>query len=274
MPGSFSPQKAHSGRQGANLPAASRATLERLGRGTLFFVAEMGRMGIFLGQVAGCFFVPPWRGSLIVRQMYFIGVGSVSIIFLTGLVLALQGFYTLNQFDSVGLLGPAVALGLLRELGPVLTALMVTGRAGSAMTAEIGIMVITEQIDALRSMAVNPLQRLAVPRIVAGILTVPLLTALFNVTGIFGGYLVSVKLLGLSSGTYFGEMQEKVEMTDIYEGIWKSLVFGLLVTWVCCYKGHTCGYGAEGVGKATTRAVVLSSVLILVADYVLTSILL
>jgi phospholipid/cholesterol/gamma-HCH transport system permease protein len=210
--------------------------------------------------------------------MYFIGVGSVSIIFLTGLftgmVLALQGFYTLNQFDSVGLLGPAVALGLLRELGPVLTALMVTGRAGSAMTAEIGIMVITEQIDALRSMAVNPLQRLAVPRIVAGILTVPLLTALFNVTGIFGGYLVSVKLLGLSSGTYFGEMQEKVEMTDIYEGIWKSLVFGLLVTWVCCYKGHTCGYGAEGVGKATTRAVVLSSVLILVADYVLTSILL
>ena len=278
MSESFSPKKAHPGRQGANLLAASQAALERLGRGTLFFVAEMGRMGVFLGQAAGWFFVPPWRGGLIVRQMYFIGVGSVSIVLLTGLftgmVLALQGFYTLNRFGSVGLIGPAVALGLLRELGPVLTALMVTGRAGSAMTAEIGIMVITEQIDALRSMAVNPLQRLAVPRIVAGILTVPLLTALFNVTGIFGGYLVGVKLLGLSSGTYFGEMQDKVGMADIYEGIWKSLVFGLLVTWVCCYKGYTCGHGAEGVGKATTRAVVLSSVLILVGDYVLTSILL
>lgn len=251
--------------------------ISAIGRQGLEFISEMGRMAIFLVFSLWCLFLPPWRPSLIVKQINFIGVGSLSIVALTslftGMVLALQGFYTLAKFGSEGLLGPAVALSLIRELGPVLTALVVTGRAGSAMAAEIGIMVITEQVDALKTMAINPIQRLVSPRIAAGVIAIPLLTALFNVVGIFGGYLIGVKLLGLSGGTYIGEMQAQVEMVDITGGIWKSIVFGLLVTWVCCYKGYQCGHGAEGVGKATTAAVVLSTVLILVGDYVLTSIL-
>ncbi len=268
-----------------NLNAAQRpgpvpAVIDRLaalGRQTLNFIAEMGKMALFLAEGLWLLFRPPWRPYLILRQLYFIGVGSLSIVLLTGLftgmVLALQGFYTLEKFGSEGLLGPAVALSLIRELGPVLTALVVTGRAGSAMAAEIGIMVITEQVDALKSMAVNPVQRLVSPRLAAGLVAIPLLTALFDVTGIFGGYLIGVQLLDLSSGTYFGKMELQVGMVDILGGFWKSVVFALLVTWVCCYKGYHCGHGAEGVGKATTSSVVMSTVLILVGDYILTSIL-
>ncbi len=257
--------------------SAIAGSISALGRQTLDLVSEMGRMAIFLLFSVWCLILPPWRPSLIVKQINFIGVGSLSIVILTslftGMVLALQGFYTLSKFGSEGLLGPAVALSLIRELGPVLSALVIAGRAGSAMAAEIGIMVITEQVDALKTMAVNPIQRLVSPRIAAGVIAIPLLTALFDVVGIFGGYLIGVKLLGLSGGTYLGEMQAQVEMLDITGGIWKSLVFAILVTWVCCYKGYHCGHGAEGVGRATTSAVVLSTVLILVGDYVLTSIL-
>ncbi|MEK6710337.1 MAG: MlaE family lipid ABC transporter permease subunit [Nitrospinota bacterium] len=248
-----------------------------LGRQALDLIAEAGRMGIFLASSLGWLLLPPYRFPLLLRQMHFIGAGSLSIVLLTGLfsgmVLGLQGFHTLQKFGSEGLLGPAVALSLVRELGPVLTALVVAGRAGSAMAAEIGIMVITEQVDALHSMAVNPIQRLASPRLLAGVLTFPLLSALFSVVGIFGGYLVGVKLLGLNAGTYFGEMQAKVDMADITGGLVKAFFFGLLVTWICCYKGYTCGHGAEGVGRATTSAVVLSSVFILVGNYFLTSVL-
>ena len=251
--------------------------ISSLGARTLEFVAEIGKMAIFLAASVYYLARPPWRPSLIFHQIYFIGVGSLSIVLLTslftGMVLALQGFYTLQKFSSEGLLGPAVALSLIRELGPVLTALVVTGRAGSAMTAEIGIMVITEQVDALKSMAVNPVQRLASPRIAAGLVSIPILTIFFDVVGIFGGYLVGVELLGLSSGTYFGHMTAQVQMADILGGCWKSLVFAVLVTWVCSYKGYNCGHGAEGVGKSTTAAVVTSTVLILVGDYILTSIL-
>jgi len=162
---------------------------------------------------------------------------------------------------------------LIRELGPVLAALMVTGRAGSALTAEIGIMRITEQIDALTVMALSPFRYLVTPSILAGVVTFPLMTALFDVVGIFGGYLVGVKLLGLSEGTYFGEMQTFVHLDDILTGFWKSLSFGVLVTWVCTYKGYYVGHGAEGVARATTQAVVLSSVLILLWDYFLGSVL-
>ena len=151
--------------------------------------------------------------------------------------------------------------------------MFVTGLAGSALTAEIGIMRITEQIDALTVMALSPMRYLAVPAIVAGVITFPLMTAIFDVVGIFGGYLVSVKLLGLSRGTYFGEMQTFVDLSDIMVGFWKALAFGILVPWVCTYKGFHCGHGASGVARATTEAVVLSSVLILVCDYVLGSLL-
>ncbi|MEE9275369.1 MAG: MlaE family lipid ABC transporter permease subunit [bacterium] len=248
-----------------------------LGRRTLNFIAEMGRITIFLGRSIGWLFLPPWRPALLLREIHFIGVGSLAIVLLTslftGMVLALQGHYSLSKFGSASLLGPAVALSLIRELGPVLTALVVTGRAGSAMAAEIGVMVITEQVDALRSMGVSPLQRLVAPRLLAGLIAFPLLTALFDTVGIFGGYLVGVHLLGVSSGTYFGEMELMVWMIDVNAGLWKSVFFGFIVSWVCCYKGYTCGAGAEGVGRATTEAVVLSSVLVLIGDYVLTSIL-
>ncbi|HEY7675533.1 MAG TPA: MlaE family lipid ABC transporter permease subunit [Candidatus Methylomirabilis sp.] len=249
-----------------------------IGQVSLRLLAEMGRMAIFLGSSVFWAVVPPYKIRRILKQVHFVGVKSGLVILLTaaftGMVLGLQGYYTLRKFGSDALLGPAVALALIRELGPVLSALMVTGRAGSAIAAEIGIMRITEQIDALSAMALNPMKYLVVPQIVAGLVAVPLLTAIFDVVGIYGGYLVGVELLGLSSGTYFGEMRTAVDMRDINGGFVKSVVFGVVVTWICSYKGYTTGYGAEGVSKATTEAVVLSSVLVLVADYVLTSFLL
>jgi phospholipid/cholesterol/gamma-HCH transport system permease protein len=190
------------------------------------------------------------------------------------MVLALQGYYTLRKFGSEALLGSAVALSMIRELGPVLASLMVTARAGSSMTAEIGIMRITEQIDALETMAINPLQYLITPKMVAAILAVPLLVSIFDVVGITGGYLVGVKLLGINSGTYWSSIESSVEWMDLYGGMLKALSFGLIISWVCCYKGFHTTMSAEGLGKATTEAVVLASVLILVWDYFLTSVLL
>jgi phospholipid/cholesterol/gamma-HCH transport system permease protein len=192
----------------------------------------------------------------------------------TGMVLALQLFYILRKFGSDALLGPGIALSLIRELGPVLSALMVTGRAGSALTAEIGMMRISEQIDALTAMALNPIRYLIVPNIVAALIVLPLLVAIFNVIGIFGGYLVGVEILGISSGTYFSLMEDYVVMEDIMVGLYKSLSFGLIVSWICCYKGFYTGYGAAGVSKSTTEAVVLCSILILIWDYFLGAVLL
>jgi phospholipid/cholesterol/gamma-HCH transport system permease protein len=248
-----------------------------LGRRTINGVASLGRFGTFLGLAVGHALTPPFKGRQLLNRIHFIGYNSLVIIVLTGaftgMVLGLQVFITLSRFGSEAFLGPAVALSLIRELGPVLAALMVTGRAGSALTAEIGIMRITEQIDALTVMALNPLRYLIVPSILAGVITFPLMTALFDAVGIFGGYLVGVKLLGLSQGTYFGEMKTFVDMRDITTGLWKALSFGVIVTWVCSYKGYHVGHGAEGVARATTQAVVLSSVLILVWDYFLGSVL-
>ena len=192
------------------------------------------------------------------------------------MVMALQGFYTLNRFGSEAFLGPMVALSLIKELGPVLSGLMVTGRAGSAITAEIGIMRISDQIDAIELMGLNPLRYLVVPNLIAGIIALPLLTAIFDVVGIFGGYMVGVKILGVGVGTYFGEMANHVDMKDVVEGIYKSLCFGVIITWICCFQGYYTGIrgrGTEDVSKATTRAVVLSSVLILVWDYFMTALL-
>lgn len=237
----------------------------------------MGSMAIFLGATGFWAALPPLKVRRITSQIHFIGVKSSTIILLTaafsGMVLGLQGYYTLRKFGSEALLGPAVGLSLIRELGPVMAALMVAARAGSASAAEIGIMRITEQIDALEAMAVNPMKYLVVPKVIAGLIAVPLLTAIFDVVGIFGGYLVGVHLLGVGAGTYFSEMRNMVEMSDIWGGFLKSVSFGLIVTWVCTYKGFYTGYGAEGVGKATTEAVVLSSVLVLVWNYFMTAIL-
>ncbi|MDE2179954.1 MAG: ABC transporter permease [candidate division NC10 bacterium] len=251
--------------------------LEAVGRTVLTQVQAMGRMAIFLGSAGFWAVRPPLKFRRIVSQLHFIGVKSGSIILLTagfsGMVLGLQGYYTLRKFGSEALLGPAVGLSLIRELGPVMAALMVTARAGSASAAEIGIMRITEQIDALEAMAVNPMKYLVVPKVIAGLIAIPLLTAIFDVVGIYGGYLIGVKLLGVGAGTYFSEMRNMVEMSDIRGGFLKSLSFGLIVTWVCTYKGFYAEYGAEGVGKATTEAVVLSSVLVLVWNYFMTAVL-
>lgn len=249
----------------------------RLGSSTLGKISGFGATWLFLGQVFGRAIRPPYRLSLILQQLYFIGFQSLSVVSLVGLftgaVLAVQGEYTLSKFGATAYVGSAVALSLIRELGPVLTALMVNGRAGSAMTAELGIMKITEQVDALRSMAIDPIGYLMVPRIIAGIISVPLLTAVFNVVGIAGGYVIGVGTLNLSSGTFIAQMLHAVRDIDVISGFVKSIFFGLSFSWIACYKGWTCGFGAVGVNRATTSAVVTSSVLILVLDYFLTSIL-
>lgn len=251
--------------------------IEALGRITLDVVQSLGQFGRFLLQAVALVFIPPFKFGRLIDRIHFIGSRSLILVLLTGaftgMVLGLQIFLTLARFGAEGFLGPAVALALIRELGPVLCAVFVTGLAGSALTAEIGIMRITEQIDALTVMALSPMRYLATPAIAAGVITFPLMTAVFDVVGIFGGYLVSVKLLGLSTGTYFGEMQTFVDLSDIMVGFWKSVAFGILVPWVCAYKGFHCGHGAAGVARATTQAVVLSSILILVCDYILGSLL-
>jgi phospholipid/cholesterol/gamma-HCH transport system permease protein len=252
--------------------------IERIGGTTSYLVQEMGRMLIFLLSSFAWLLRPPFRLFQMLKQLHFVGYKSTFVIVLTaaftGMVLGLQGYYTLRKFGSEAVLGSAVALSIIRELGPVLAALMVTARAGSAMTAEIGIMRITEQIDALDTMAVNPLQYLIAPKLVAALLGVPLLVAIFDVVGIYGGYIVGVDLLGVSAGSYWSSVESAVEWKDVYGGILKSISFGLIISWVCCYKGYFTGMSAEGLGKATTEAVVMSSVLILVWDYFLTSVLL
>jgi phospholipid/cholesterol/gamma-HCH transport system permease protein len=251
--------------------------VQRLGASVIAITEGWGRAWIFLYRTVVATIAPPYRLSLLLRQIVHIGVNSTLVISLiglfTGAVLAVQGVYTLNKFGASAYTGPAVALSLLRELGPVLTALMVIGRAGSAITAELGIMRITEQVDALKSMAVDPIKYLMVPRLVAGIITMPLLVSIFNVVGIFGGYLVGVGLLGLSPGTFMSQIVSSVELVDVSSGAIKSVVFGLIFGWVSCFKGYTCGFGAQGVNRATTQSVVTASVAVLVVDYFLTSIL-
>jgi phospholipid/cholesterol/gamma-HCH transport system permease protein len=251
------------------------ALLRRIGRSTLNVAQETGGAMLFLGEALRQAWLPPYRFRRLFQEVYFIGCKSLLIIFLTaaftGMVIALQGYYTLRKYGSEGALGSAVALSLIRELGPVLTALMVSGRAGSAITAQIGIMRITEQLDAMDTMAVNPLQYVVTPKLLAGLISVPLLTAIFNVVGILGGFVVGVLLLGVSSGSYFSGITQSVVSLDVNGGIVKSLVFGLTIMLVACYNGYFTARGAEGVSQATTRTVVVSAVLVLAWDYVLTS---
>jgi len=238
-------------------------------------VRELGRISMMLTESIYLAFMPPFKLSYIFKQMEFIGVRSVFVIILTGsftgMVLALQSYYGFKKFGSEGLVGATVALSMTRELGPVLTSLMVSGRAGSAMAAELGTMRVTEQIDALTAMALNPIKYLVTPRIIAAFLVLPVLTVISDFIGIIGGYLVGVKLLGINEGAYIDKMIKFVELNDIYNGLVKSAVFGVILSIVSCYKGFYAKGGAEGVGRATTEAVVASSVTILVTDYILTS---
>jgi len=256
--------------------------VDSVGRRTVLVIGVMGALVIFLARSLQMIFRPK-QLSMIIEQVYHIGARSTTIVVLvglfTGMVLGLQLFYTLTKFGSTGVLGSAVALSLVRELGPVLTAIMIAARAGSAMAAEIGIQRISEQIDALYTMRIDPLRYLVSPRIAASIISFPLLTALFDIIGIVGGYLTGVLLLGVNSGTYFYRVQSSIDMEDITSGFVKAILFGIIVSTICCFQGYFAhmrkdGYGAKAVGHATTSAVVISCALILAGDYVVTSLLL
>ncbi len=251
---------------------------ERLGALVIDRVTQLGAFVLFLLSAVIYVFLPPFKPRLWIRQIRIIGADSLFLIILigafTGMVLGLQGYNTLRRFGSDGALGTVVALVLVRELGPVLAALMIAARAGSAMAAELGSMQSTEQIDALTVMAINPVQYLVSPRMLAGVISFPLLTSVFDVVGIYGGYMVGVGLMGAPAGAYFNGIAANMSGHDIMTGLYKALVFGVVVMWVCCYKGYHAERMATGVSRATTEAVVLSSVLILAFDYFLTSILL
>jgi len=264
-------------RIGSANPLMSALTL--IGRGTLRLLGNFGALSIFFFMA----FINIFRRKQlreIVNQVFYIGARSALVVMLvglfTGMVLGLQLFYTLVKFGAVGALGSAVSLSLVREMGPVLTAIMITARAGSGMAAEIGILRISEQVDALYTMRVDPVRYLISPRIAAAIISFPLLTAFFDLIGIIGGYLTGVLLLGTNGGTYVYRVHSSLNMVDVRGGFIKALVFAAIVSCICCFQGYFChmrtdGYGAKAVGLATVSAVVLSCVMILIADYVLTS---
>lgn len=250
-----------------------------IGKRTFYIINNLGAIAIFF-TLAFLKIFRPRQLREITQHVFYIGAKSSNIVMLvglfTGMVLGLQLYYTLAKFGSEGVLGSVVAFTLIRELGPVLTAIMITARAGSAMTAEIGILRISEQIDALYTMRIDPLQYLISPRIAAAFISFPLLTAFFDLVGIFGGYVTGVLLLGVDKGAYFHRIHAYIEMADITGGFIKSLVFAGLVSAICCYQGYFAhllsdSHGAKSVSLATTAAVVFSCVTILVSDYVVTS---
>jgi len=252
-----------------------KAYLEQIGGTAEKFVNSTGMMAIMLAQSVVYAFTPPVKLRNMFKQMEFVGVQSLFVVVLTGtftgMVLALQSYNALKRFGAESLVGPTVALSMARELGPVLTGLMVTGRAGSAMATELGTMRVTEQIDALYTMAVNPVKYLVVPRIIAGVLMFPLLTIITDFVGVIGGYMVGVRLLGINPGVYIGRTVDFVQLNDIFIGLEKSIFFGLIMALVACYNGFYASGGAEGVGRSATSSVVMGSVMILISDYLLSS---
>jgi len=251
--------------------------LETLGRKTSAIVTQIGAVLVFLGQTLRWTFSRPFYLKNLLKQMEQIGFNSVPVVLTTalstGMVLALQSYTGFKRFGAETLIGTVVSLSMTRELGPVLTGLMVAGRAGAAMAAELGTMRVTEQIDALSTLATNPMKYLVVPRFVASTLMMFFLTTLGMIIGIVGGYFVGVKVLGTNPVTYINNSIDYTEVTDIWYGLIKALVFGAVIGLIGCYKGfHTEG-GAEGVGKSTTGAVVISCMLILILDYFLSALL-
>ncbi|KJV24877.1 ABC transporter permease [Aquitalea magnusonii] len=250
--------------------------LRRLGHSTINAIWRLGFITRFLLAILRYSGQSLLRFNLTIREIYFAGVMSVIIVVVSGLfvgmVLGLQGYNTLSRFGSADALGALVALSLLRELGPVLAALLFSSRAGSAMTAEIGLMKATEQLDAMSVMAVNPIARVVAPRFWAGVISMPILAAMFNVMGIFGGYLIGVVMIGLDSGTFWSQMQNNVDLHyDVINGLIKSLCFGIVVTLIAVFEGYDATPTAAGVSAATTRTVVTSALVILAVDFVLTA---
>lgn len=238
---------------------------QRLGRANLFFLAILAGLPSLLTRL-----------RLVIQQLFSVGVLSLVIIivagFFVGMVLGLQGYNTLVDFGAEQSLGVMVALSLVRELGPVVSALLFAGRAGSALTAEIGLMKATEQLSGMEMMAVDPLKRVIAPRFVAGLLSVPLLAAIFSAVGVMGGYFVGVGLLGVDEGAFWSQMQNRVDFDeDIMNGVIKSIVFGIVVTWIALFEGYDAEPTSEGVSRATTRTVVYASLAVLGLDFVLTA---
>lgn len=247
-----------------------------LGRFGLAFFERLGRAHIFLLYVLAVLLTVLQRFRLVVVQIYSVGFLSLVIVVVSGLfvgmVLGLQGYNTLVDFGAEESLGILVALSLVRELGPVVSALLFAGRAGSALTAEIGLMKITEQLSAMEMMAVDPFKRVIGPRFMAGVISMPLLAAMFSAVGVMGGYFVGVGLLGVDTGAFWSQMQSAVSVReDILNGVIKSLVFGIAVTWIAVFEGYDTVPTSEGISRATTRTVVNSSLAILGLDFILTA---
>jgi phospholipid/cholesterol/gamma-HCH transport system permease protein len=262
----------------SKLRAAARDAGEWLIRVLLAPFVEIGALFRLLWEAVFWGIRPPYRGRLFVEAMEFIGIGSIFIVSLTavfvGGVLTLQLVDGFRDYGAESQTGAVIGLALAREVGPVFTALMVTSRAGSAMTTEIGSMRVTNQIDALVTMAVNPVQYLVVPRLLAGLVMVPVLTMLFNIVGVLGAFFVAVSLLGLDPGVFMDRLKWLVDWDDVSQGLIKSMVFGLAVTLIACRQGFYAKGGAAGVGRATNRAVVQSAIAILMLDYLVTSLVL
>ena len=247
-----------------------------VGYRSLRFVEELGRMAWFTGEIALAVFTPPIRFAAFVRELHKLGVLSLIIIGVcgvsVGMVLGLQGYHTLVRFGAQNSLGALVGLSLIRELGPVVTALLVTGRAGSATTAEIGTMVATEQLDGLRMLSIDPMHLIVTPKALAMVLVMPLLTALFIVCGLFGGYLVGVGFMGGDPGNYMASLRSSILFNpDVAGSLIKSSAYGLLLAIIATYRGYTSAPTSEGVSGATTSTVVIGSVTILLTDYIITA---
>jgi phospholipid/cholesterol/gamma-HCH transport system permease protein len=250
--------------------------LQSLGHTALTSLQRLGRGHVFLMQVLPAMKGMLFRPGLLIRQMYSVGVLTLLIIVVAGLfvgmVMALQSYYALVDFGAEDSVSVMVVLSLLRELGPVVTALLFAGRAGSALTAEIGLMKATEQLSGMEMMAVNPIERVIAPRFLAGFLSMPLLAAIFSAVGVMGGYLVAVELLGLDAGAFWSQAVSNVDLYhDLGNGMIKSAVFGFVVVWIAVFEGYDCVPTSDGLGKATTRTVVHSSLAVLGLDFVLTA---
>jgi phospholipid/cholesterol/gamma-HCH transport system permease protein len=251
-------------------------TVAQLGRWAVGSVQQLGRLTVFAAAVLWAALTPPVRGRAFLAELYKLGVRSLIIIgvsgFAVGMVLGLQGYNTLVRFGATESLGAVVGLSLIRELGPVLTGLLTTGRAGSATKAEIGAMVVTDQLDGLRMMSIEPVHLVVMPRALALVMVMPLLCAIFIVTGLWGGYLIGVGVMGVDGGSYLTSLESSVDFVDDVVGAGvKALVFGVLVGLISTYRGYTCVPTSAGVSDATTSTVVVASVSILVFDYFITA---
>lgn len=249
---------------------------EAIGKTIRMFFQSVGKIFLFMLQSMFHVFSPPYFGKQFLRQLVDIGYYSLPVVgmttIFTGMVLALQSYTGFTRFNAEGAIAGVVVLSMTRELAPVLAGLMVAGRIGASIAAEIGTMRVTEQIDALTTLSVNPLKYLIAPRILAATLTLPILVLIGDVIGVFGGYIVAIYNLGFSQGSYLFQTWDVLEMSDVYSGLIKASAFGFIVSMMGCYHGFNSARGAQGVGAATTNAVVSSSIMILIFNYLLTQI--